>query len=772
MLVLRSDLAGDPTFRELLARVRKNAFGAFEHQDVPFEKLVEALHPARDLSRSPLFQVMFAFQNMPRQSREFYGLAVNALEVKNETAKYDLSLYMWDEPGGLAARLEYNTDLFDHAAMKRFLGHFETLLEAVARNPEQRLSGLPLVTDGEREQLLVRWNATDREPPPDRLIHRLLEAQGARTPDRTAVVCENLQLSYRDIERSSNRLANYLRRLGVGPEVAVGICIERSWETAVAVLAVLKAGGFYVPTDPSHPRDRLAFILGDAGVSVLLTHERIANGLPELQGRVVRLDTEKDFIEREDDIGPADTGYPDNLAYVIYTSGSTGRPKGVQVSHRAVANFLDSMRTRPGLTEADVLVAVTTLSFDIAGLELYLPLFTGARVVIAPSDVAADGMRLRALLEKSRATMMQATPATWRMLLEAGWRPEKGFKVLCGGEAMPKELADRLLDSASSVWNLYGPTETTIWSSVHAVAPGPGQVPVGRPIDNTQIYILDRWLSPVPIGVAGELYIGGAGLARGYLRHPELTAEKFVANPFGSTPGARLYRTGDLARYRANGEIEYLGRIDYQVKIRGFRIEPGEVESVLARHPGVRKAAVADRDYAGDKRLVGYLVAAGEAPSAAELKEFLRREVPEYMVPSNFVFLDEMPLTPNGKLDRKALPRPEEGFGDGRSEEDYVAPRTEMEQAIAEAWQEVLGVERVSAHDNFFDLGGHSLLSLKAIARIEEKSGRRIQPRDLVMQTLRQIASVYAGAATAAPRRTSTGLMRRWLGAIAGLRKR
>ena len=773
MLVLRSDMSSNPSFCELLAQVRKAALGAYEHQDVPFEKLVEVLHPDRDLSRSPLFQVMFAFQNIPRQSRDLPGLVVSPVDIKNETAKYDLSLYMWDEPKGLVARLEYNTDLFDVASMKRLLGNFETLLESIVRNPQKTISELALLTEIERQQMLVEWNDTDQKFPTEQLVHRLFEAQVNRSPDSVALVQEDRPLTYTELNARANQLAHYLHKLGVGPEIPVGICMERSWEMVVAVLGVLKAGGAYVPLDPSHPRDRLAFVMEDAGISVLLTQERLVSELPEVGARMVSFDSEWKVIAGESKANPSIVAEPESLAYVIYTSGSTGRPKGVQVSHRAVVNFLNSMRERPGLTEQDILLGVTTLSFDIAGLELYLPLSAGAQVVLAGTEVAADGPRLLELLDNSRATVMQATPATWRLLLEAGWREGGGLKILCGGEAMSRDLADQLLNRASSVWNMYGPTETTIWSAIQRVEPGGGAVFVGRPIDNTQIYILDSYFNPAPIGVPGELCIGGVGLARGYKNRPELVAQQFIPNPFCGDTGARLYRTGDLARYLVDGNLEFLGRIDHQVKIRGFRIELGEIEMVMSRHPAISQVVVVDKEISGDKRLIGYVVTKGEeALNGGELKDFLRTTVPEYMIPSAFVFLENLPLTPNGKIDRKALPDPTE-CGDGiRGSDEYVSPRTPIERAIADVWQEILGVERVSAHDNFFDLGGHSLLSLKVITRIEEKIGQRIHPREMILQTLGQIASACEQRASAVQEPLSNRPLRRWLDAVTSLLNR
>jgi amino acid adenylation domain-containing protein len=774
MLVLRSNLSGNPTFRDLLNRVRRTAFDAYEHQDVPFERLVEALHPERDLSRSPLFQVMFAFQNMPRQSRGIPGLKVSAVDVKNETAKYDLSLYMWDEPKGLVARLEYNTDLFDGSSMRRMLGHFETLLHGIVKNPEQCISDLPILTAEEDRQLLIQMNETGREFPKNQCVHNLFETQAARSPESIAIVYEHQQLTYRQLNARANQMAHYLRKLGVGPETPVGICMERSVELVVAVLGVLKSGGAYVPLDPSYPRERLAFIEKDAGISVLLTQERLVKDLPESAGTtVVRLDADATAIAQESETDPLIRTEPDNLAYVIYTSGSTGRPKGVEVTHRSLVNFLNSMRERPGLNERDILLAVTTLSFDIAGLEIHLPLCVGAHMVLAAAEVAADGPRLLQLMSECGATVMQATPATWRLLLEAGWRKGGCLKILCGGEAMSRELADQLLDRASSVWNMYGPTETTVWSAIDRVEPVGHKVSLGRPIDNTQIYILGKYFKPVPIGVAGELCIGGAGLARGYKHRPELVAQQFIPHPFSDAPGARLYRTGDLARYLVDGSIEFLGRIDHQVKIRGFRIELGEIETVLRRHPAIGQAVVVEKEFCGDKRLIGYVVATAETlPNAAGLKDCLRKTVPEYMVPSAFIFLDHLPLTPSGKLDRKSLPDPIEWAESVMAAEQYVSPRTAMEQSIAEVWQEVLGVERVSVHDNFFDLGGHSLLSLKAITRIEEKTGHRIHPRDMILQTLAQLAAACGQNGSAPQGPSSSGRIRRWLDAVTSVLNR
>ena len=502
----------------------------------------------------------------------------------------------------------------------------------------------------------------------------------------------------------------------------VGLCVERGLEMVVGLLGILKAGGAYVPLDPGFPPSRVAFMLADAAVPVLVTQESLRGRFEAPGARVVCLDSDRDALELRSADDPAGGASADNLAYAIYTSGSTGTPKGVMVPHGALTNFLLSMAREPGLSAADTLLAVTTLSFDIAALELFLPLVNGAKVEVASRDEAVDGPRLIGRLKASGATVMQATPASWRLLLESGWEGDPALSVFCGGEALNRDLAERLLGKAGAVWNLYGPTETTVWSTLAKVEPGQGPVPIGRPIANTRAFVLDAHLRPVPVGVAGELYLGGLGLARGYHNRPALTAERFLPDPFSNEPGARIYRTGDLARYRPDGVIECLGRVDGQVKIRGYRVELGEIESALASHPAVREAAAAARDEAtGEKRLVGYLVPRGAPPTEAELRAFLKERLPEYMVPSAFVVLGSMPMTPNGKIDRKALPDPEPARGDGPA--PYVPPRGPVEDALVAIWSEVLGRPKVGVHDDFFDMGGHSLLAAQLLARVRETFG-------------------------------------------------
>jgi amino acid adenylation domain-containing protein/thioester reductase-like protein len=747
-LALRTDLSGNPPFRELLGRVREVALGAYARQDLPFEKLVEELQPERDLSRAPLFQVLCVQLDAQATTLQLAGLTLEPLPIHTGTAQFDLSFYLSESHEAVSGYIEYNTDLFEPVTIARMAGHFETLLNQIARDPDQLIADLPILTPAERRELLVEWNATQRDYPSQSCLQTLFEAQAARTPDEIAVIFEAQRLTYGELNRRANQLANYLRALSVGPDTLVGICVERSLEMMVGLLGVLKAGGAYVPLDPAFPTERLALMLEDSRIPVLLTQRSIGDellassaGIVPAGTQVISLDTDWQQITQERDTNPALLTTPDNLAYTIYTSGSTGRPKGVQIPHRAVVNFLHSMACAPGLNASDTLLAVTTLSFDIAGLELFLPLLNGARLIIAGREVASDGVRLKELLDGAGVTVMQATPATWRLLLAAGWQCTPRLKILCGGEALPRDLANQLLGDGGELWNMYGPTETTIWSATCRVTPGAGPISIGCPIDNTQIYLLDPRLQPVPIGAPGELYIGGDGLAHGYLNRPDLTAEKFVPDLFGRRPGARLYRTGDLMRYTNEGEIEFLSRIDHQVKVRGFRIELGDIETALSQSPAVGQAVVVVReDVPGDKRLVAYIVpsdrsleiehfdednlesSVGTDNSALiaqlprELRAFLKSRLPDYMIPSSFVLLDAMPLTPNGKVNRRALPAPNHNAAQERA---FVAPRTPLEATLAAVWGEVLRVERVSIDDNFFELGGHSLLATQLIFRAQ-----------------------------------------------------
>ncbi len=669
---LRTDLSGNPTFRELLGRVREGLLDVQDHRAIPFDKVVELLRPRRDPSRAPLFQTMLIWKDRGVQMQfiELEGLTVSHLAAHTRAAKYDLTLYLTDAGDEIWLEVEYCTDLFSADMIGRLVGHFQTLLDGIVANPEERLDALPLLTSAECQQVLVEWNDTAADYPRDSCLHELFEEQVERTPGKVAVVFEDNRYTYSELNQRADQLARHLRSLGVGPEVLVGLYLERSLEMVVGLMGVLKAGGAYLPLDPSYPADRLGFMLDDARPRVVLTQRRFADALPPHASAVVCLDaptaqtavTPTDSRNDWDDQGEVlGKPSPDSLAYVLYTSGSTGRPKGVQIPQRALVNLLTSMRREPGLAAEDTFLAVTTLAFDIAALELFLPLTTGACVVIADREVAADGRRLARLLEDSSATVMQATPATWRMLLQAGWRGNPKLKVLCGGESLPRDLAEHLLPICAELWNLYGPTETTIWSAAWRVSPGQ-PILLGRPIANTQFYVLDRLLRPVPAGVSGELFIGGDGLARGYLNRPELTAERFIADPFRPGSTACLYRTGDCVRYRPDGCLEYLGRLDHQVKVRGHRIELGEVEAVLGQHPQVRdRVVVARQDSSGENRLVAYVVPRDNTIlSYGQLRDFLKPKLPAYMIPSALVVLDALPLTANGKLDRRALPDPDE----------------------------------------------------------------------------------------------------------------
>ncbi|HZO76370.1 MAG TPA: amino acid adenylation domain-containing protein [Ktedonobacteraceae bacterium] len=594
--------------------------------------------------------------------------------------------------------------------------HWQNLLAAMVAEPARTIASLTVLTSEERDRLLVELNTTSMAYPVDCCFHQLFEEQVSRTPSRIAAVFEGSQLTYQELNARANQLASYLRSLHAGSDVLVGIYMERSLEMLIALLGILKAGGAYLPLDPSYPAERLAFMLEDAGVAVLVTHHALVAQLPSHHARVVRVDADRDQFVNLSQANLTTSVTSAHLAYVIYTSGSTGRPKGVQISHRALLNLLLSMRAEPGISAQDTLLAVTTLSFDIAGLELYLPLIVGARLVIASRDVATNGRALAKALAEAHATIMQATPVTWRMLLTSGWLPDPSLKMLCGGEALPLELARQLLLNGSSLYNMYGPTETTIWSTLRKIELTDTTISIGRPIANTTIYILDKHLQPVPMGVPGDLYIGGDGLAHGYLNRPELTAERFVRHPFSANPADRIYRTGDVARYQSDGTIELLGRADQQIKLRGFRIELGEIESVLGQHPAVEQAAALVReDHPGDTYLAAYLVLrSGLHATVAELRQHLSKHVPDYMLPSAFMLLDRLPQTPNGKLDRRALPVPDHVSLD---RQDFIAPRTSLEEVIASIWSQVLGIERIGIHDNFFALGGHSLLAMQVASQ-------------------------------------------------------
>ncbi|MCI0362342.1 MAG: amino acid adenylation domain-containing protein [Phycisphaerales bacterium] len=674
-LVLRTDLSGNPSFRELLHRVREVALGAYTHQDLPFEKLVEELNPERSLSYSPLFQVMFALQNMGPRELHLPGTTVLELEIERLSTKFDLSVTAFETGEGLRLNAYYSAELFDAETITRLLGHYEALLEGVIADPNRCIADLPLIGEEERKLVLIDWNDNWRDYPGDKCVHELFEARVVKTPDAIALVFKDEEVTYAELNAKANRLGHHLIVLGVGPEVLVGICAERSIEMIVALIAILKAGGAYLPFDPAYPKERLAFMLEDARIAVLVTSSKLAEDLPETSARLALLDEEQDSGYPESNRKP-NVG-PDNLAYVIYTSGSTGQPKGVMITHRSIAAHVQVMQGHYELSESDRVLQFASLNFDVSLDQILTPLISGASLVVRGTEIWSPGDFCEQALNFG-LTVAKLPTAYWQQLVDE-WTRDPGLAcsgrlrlVTAGGGAMQVESLRRWQQTPLRnirLLNCYGPTEATITATFFEVPRDRSKflfrVPIGRPVANAEVYILDPHLAPVPIGVPGELHIGGDRVARGYLNHPDLTAERFVPNPFSKNPDARLYKTGDLARYLADGNIEFLGRTDQQVKIRGFRIELGEIETVLMQHRAVGEAVVIAREDArGDKRLVAYVVNREDA-SPSELSSFLKDKLPEYMLPSAIVVLDRLPISPNGKVDRRALPAPEYRFRRG-----------------------------------------------------------------------------------------------------------
>ncbi|MEA5561957.1 non-ribosomal peptide synthase/polyketide synthase [Planktothrix agardhii] len=757
-LVMRTDLSDNPSFSQLLTRVREVTMDAYAHQDLPFEMLVEALQPERDLSHTPLFQVAFVLQNTPKSEIAMTGLTVTDLPPENTTAKFDLTLAMVNTDDGLKGVWEYNTDLFESSTIERLSGHFLNLLGGIVANPQARISQLPLLTESETNQLLIEWNNTQVDYPQIKCIHQLFEEQAERTPDAIAVVFENQQLTYAELNDRANQLAHYLRKLGVKPDELVGICLERSLDMIVGLLAILKVGGAYVPIDPDYPQERISFMLQDTQVKIILTCESLQNSLQNHQTIVICLDKDWQQINQASLENLNSTVSADNLAYVIYTSGSTGIPKGVIVTHQAV-NRLVLNTNYIQFTPDDRVVQASNIAFDAATFEIWGALLNGAKIIIIAKSVLLSPQELALSLKENQISVLFLTTAFFNQL--ANLVPQAFSSLRCllfGGEAVEPKWVQEVLEKGAPqrLLHVYGPTENTTFSSwylVENVASTATTIPIGKAIANTQIYLLDKNLQPVPIGVVGELHIGGMGLAKGYLNRPELTQEKFIPNPFekdevipptplnkdGNEP-SKLYKTGDLARYLPDGNIEYLGRIDNQVKIRGFRIELGEIEALLNQNEDVQSACVIAReDNPGDKRLVAYLVPQPEIIlTIDEIRQFLKAKLPDYMVPNAFVILEALPLTPNGKIDRRALPVP-----DLQSQGEYIAPRNPIEEKMAQIWAEVLKLKRVSIEDNFFELGGHSLLATQAISRLQETFEIVLPLRYLFeSQTIAQLSAV------------------------------
>ncbi|HST58901.1 MAG TPA: amino acid adenylation domain-containing protein, partial [Longimicrobium sp.] len=725
-LVLRTDLSGDPGFREVLGRAREVTLGAYEHQEVPFEKLVAELQPERSLSHTPLFQVMFTLQNAAGGSAALPGLEVSEVGAEHASARFDLSLMLTATAQGLRGGLTYSADLFERGTIVRMLGHLERVLEQVAADADVRLSRLELLGDAERARLLALGEGAAPELP-RATVDTLFAQAAAAAPEAVALAWDGGRMTYAELDGRANRLAHHLRRAGVAAGTRVGVCLERGPEMVVALLAALKAGGAYVPLDPAYPAERLAFMLADTAVPVLVTESALAERLPPHAARIVRVDADAAAIAAEPADAPAAGTDPESAAYVMYTSGSTGRPKGVEVPHRAIVRLVRG-QDFVAIAPSDVFLQFAPTSFDAATLELWGPLLNGARLALHPAEQPTVESIGRALAEHG-VTVLWLTAGLFHLVVEERIEVLRGVRqLLAGGDVLSVPHVRRVLAElpGTTLINGYGPTENTTFTCCHTVRAEDGErasIPIGRPIANTYVRVLDAGMQPVPVGVAGELYAGGAGVALGYLNQPERTAEAFVADAY--LPSARLYRTGDRVRWLADGTIEFLGRVDTQVKIRGFRVEPGEIEAVLRAWPGVREAAVVVReDTAGDRRLVAYV--AGEV-AADELREHVRGRLPEHMVPAAFMVLEALPLTANGKLDRKALPAPEYASSADR----YVAPRTPVEEVLAGIWAEVLRRERVGVEESFFELGGHSLMATRVVSRIRQVFGVELPLRAL-----------------------------------------
>ncbi|WP_232463571.1 non-ribosomal peptide synthetase [Tumebacillus avium] len=760
-IVLRADFSQEPTFRELLAQARDSSLGAFANQDVPFEQLVAKLAPERSMSHAPLVQVMFSFENFDQSVMTMPGLTVQPLDFDLDTAKFDLTLFMGEsESGKLYARLEYNTDLFDLATIERMQESLIALLQGAVADPSQSTAKLPVMSTTQRAMLLEGWNQTATPYPSDRSIQELFEEQAAKTPDAVAVVFAEEQLTYAQLNVRANRLARRLQALGVKPETAVGVCLERSAELVVALLAIVKAGGLYVPLDPNYPQERLAFMLEDADLLALVTTSALAERLPEHSAALVCLDLQAEAIAAQSGENPANTAGPDNLIYVIYTSGSTGRPKGVCVTHRSVARLVKETNY-VRFTEEEVFLQFAPISFDAATFEIWGALLNGGRLVVFPSQKPSLE-ELGRVIRRYEVTTLFLTTALFHQMIETRWEDLVAVRqLLAGGEQMSvAHVRDVFARSGGwQFYHVYGPTETTTFATACLIQDASqleASVPIGKALSNTTLYVLDKHLQPVPVGVPGELYIGGDGVARGYLNRPELTEEKFVTNPFGE---GRLYRTGDLVRWLCDGNIEFLGRLDHQVKVRGFRIELGEIEVELGKHEKVSETvAIVREDVPGDKRLTAYVVPhEGQDITAGELRSYLAEKMPEYMIPSAFEVMDKLPLTANGKIDRQKLPKP----GVDRGTQELVLPRNEQEQQIAAIWQEILGVEQVGVHDNFFELGGHSLLATQVISRLRQVFGIELPLRLMFEARTIDLLAAEARAlqAAKAPVKKAPGLM-------------
>lgn len=751
-LPVRSQLDFSQPFTKLLADVRSNLLDAFDHQRLSFGELLRELTPPRDPSRPPLVSISFNLDpTIDASEMGFDGIDV---KVRVEPRCYEQMDWFINgviqDDQSVQLQIQYNSDLYSETAIRFYFDGFATFLAELVASPDQPVSKCNLMSIGQRQQLIVDWNETHLDYPQSATLHQLFSQQAAETPDAIAVEHADKQLTYAEVERRSNQIARFLAERGVAPGDLVGICVQRSEEMLVALYGILKAGAGYVPLDPAYPADRLEYMCQHSGLKLVVTQSALVETVAQFGRPHLAIDASRDEIARlpASAIELKQAVAPSDICYVIYTSGSTGKPKGVQVPHGAVVNFLATMQDAPGFTQDDAILAVTTLSFDIAVLELYLPTVSGGRTVILDNLTATDGVGLADALERHNISLLQATPTTWRLLIQSGWKGSAGLKALCGGEPMPNDIVAPLLERCDELWNMYGPTETTVWSAVYQITDAEAPILIGRPVGNTQIYILDESGNEVPVGCEGELHIGGAGVTLGYRNRDDLTAERFVDNPYGNPfttyVSRKLYKTGDVAKIRFDGQLEFIRRNDKQVKVRGFRIELGEIEQTLDTHPGLLQNVVVVReDTPGDARLVAYVVPAGEAPTTASLREHLRESLPSYMVPQHFVVLDQLPQTNNGKIDYKQLPAPsvEENSDD---KQDGLLPNSAAEEYMRDLCIEYLEHSDVFMDDTFFDVGGHSMLVMQIIAKVDRETQIKLGPQDFLVNTIGQLAAKIA----------------------------
>jgi len=761
MLPLRVQVTGAVSFRELLGEVRKIILNGLEHQEYPFPRMVAEFGGKRDASRSPVFQISFDVMQVKGDENElvelvypkdegvvvdFGGIKMEAYEIRQQEGQFDLTMLMIELDNEISGTLKYNTDLYDEATILQVIRHYKHLIDGIIANPEEQISRIAVLHEDERKQVLVDWNQTNIRYPEGVCLHEMFEAQVKKTPQRIAVVYEDQTITYTELNARANQLAHYLLSIGVKPDMFVGVCMDRSIEMVVAIYGILKAGGAYVPIDPSYPADRLKWMIIDSEIPVLLTQSHLRDILPPIETQIILLDSNWDQIATQIEENPPSTATPDNLAYIIYTSGSTGKPKGAMLHHRAVVNHIYWMIETFHLAEADNFLQKTPFSFDAATNEFHPPLAVGGKLVMAQPGGHQDGYYMVDVINQHQVTYLQLVPSLLQLLLETpGFETCTSLsKIGCGGEALSMSLVRTFYEQhQSELYNFYGPTEAAVDTAYWLCDPNLDRMiaPIGRPVSNTQLYILDDYLQPVPIGVTGELHIGGVQVGLGYHKRPDMTQNRFIKHPFNDNPSARLYKTGDLARYLPDGNIEFLGRNDSQVKFRGFRIELGEIEATLNNDPTVKQAAVIIQEVTpGDKRLMAYIVPEAEQnPDTRALRAVLKDQLPSYMVPSIFVPIREIPLSPSGKLDRRALPTPD--ISGDIDQHTSHPPKTPMELIIAEIWQNVLGMQGVGIFDNFFDLGGHSLLAMQVITRVQEKTGIRLDPAYMRFETLGQLAA-------------------------------